>query len=46
MTKGERREQKHQRAWYKKYQANNRKALIVMIEAREKRLQKLLEGTA
>jgi len=45
MIKGERREQKRQRAWYKKYLANNRKALMVMIEAREKRLNKLLEGT-
>ena len=46
MTKGERREQKHKRAWYKKHQANNHKSLMVVIEAREKRLKKILEGTA
>ena len=45
MMKGERREQKRKRAWYKQHMANNRKALLVMMEARERRLKKLLEGT-
>lgn len=46
MTKGERREQKKNRAWYKKYLANNRKSLMVIIEAQESRTKKILEGTA
>ena len=40
MMKGERREQKRKRAWYKQHMANNRKALIVLIEAMEKRRSK------
>mgnify|MGYP007026261333 CR=1 FL=1 len=39
--KGERREQKQRRAWYKKYLANNRKALEVIIQAREGRLKRI-----
>ncbi len=40
MMKGERREQKRKRAWYKQHMANNRKALIVLIVAMEKRRSK------
>ena len=32
MLKGERREQKRSRAWYKRHQHNNRKALEILIE--------------
>ena len=39
MLKGERREQKRSRAWYKRHQHNNRKALEVIIEAQRKRLE-------
>ena len=40
MMKGERREQKRKRAWYKQHLANNRKALMVLIVAMEKRRSK------
>jgi len=40
-TKGERREQKRERAWYKKHMANNRKALEVIIQAKEARLKRI-----
>ena len=40
-TKGERREQKRKRAWYKEHMANNRKALEVVIQAREARLKRI-----
>ncbi len=40
MMKGERREQKRKRAWYKQHMANNRKALMVLIVAMEKRRSK------
>ena len=40
MMKGERREQKRKRAWYKQHMANNRKSLMVLINAIEKRLSK------
>ena len=35
VTKGERREQKKKRAWYKRHLANNRKALEVLIQAQK-----------
>ena len=40
MIKGERREQKRKRAWYKQHMANNHKALMVLISAMEKRANK------
>ena len=39
MLKGDRREQKRRRAWYKRPQHNNRKDLEVIIEAQRKRLE-------
>ena len=35
VTKGERREQKKKRDWYKRHVANNRKALEVLIQAQK-----------
>lgn len=40
MTRGERREQKRKRAWYKDHMANNRKSLEVIIEAERIRLRR------
>lgn len=40
MMKGERREQKRKRAWYKEHMANNRKSLEVLLRAIDKRLKK------
>lgn len=40
MTKGERREEKKSRAWYKRNMHNNRKSLEVIIEAQRKRMAK------
>ena len=40
MLKGERREQKKKRAWYKRCLASNRKSLQIIIDARINRLQK------
>ena len=37
-TKGERREEKRKRAWYKKHLASNRKSLNIGIHARLKRI--------
>ena len=37
LTRGERREQKKNRAWYKKAYKNNRKALEVIIQAQRDR---------
>jgi len=37
-TKGERREQKKNRAWYKEHLASNRKSLNIIIQARLKRI--------
>lgn len=42
MLKGERREQKKKRAWYKKALSNNRKALQLIINARINRVRKEL----
>ena len=39
-TRWERRDAKQTRAWYKKYMANNRKALEVIIQAKKNRLDK------
>jgi hypothetical protein len=39
MLKGERREQKRGRAWYKRHQHNNRKALEVIIEVERQRIR-------
>ena len=39
MLKGERREQKRSRAWYKRHQKNNRKALELLIEIQRKRIR-------
>ena len=39
MLKGERREQKRDKAWYKRHQKNNRKALEVLIEIQRKRIR-------
>ena len=40
MLKGERREQKKKRAWYKRWLASNRKALQIIIDAKINRLRK------
>ena len=37
MTRAERRDQKKNRSWYKKHLASNRKALQVVINAKNKR---------
>jgi len=37
-TKGERREEKRKRAWYKEHLASNRKSLNIIIQARLKRI--------
>jgi hypothetical protein len=37
-TKGERREEKRKRAWYKQHLASNRKSLNIIIQARLKRI--------
>jgi hypothetical protein len=37
-TKGERREQKKNRAWYKEHLASNRKSLNIITQARLKRI--------
>jgi len=42
MLKGERRHQKKQKAFMKKYLANNRKSLQVIIDARINRIRKEL----
>ena len=39
MLKGERREQKRSRAWYKRHQHNNRKALEILIQIQRKRIE-------
>ena len=39
-TKGERREQKQRKAWYKRYLANNRKSLEVIIQAQKNKIIK------
>ena len=39
-TRWTRRDAKKKGAWYKKYLANNRKALEVIIQARKNRLEK------
>ena len=39
MLKGDRREQKRRKAWYKRHQKNNRKALEVIIEIQRKRIR-------
>ena len=45
MLKGERREQKRSKAWYKRHQHNNRKALEVIIEVQRKRIRHASEQT-
>jgi len=44
MTKWKRREEKKNNAWYKKYLANNRKSLEVIIQAKKDRLTRFLKG--
>jgi hypothetical protein len=39
MLKGDRREQKRRKAWYKRHQKNNRKALEILIEIQRKRIR-------
>ena len=45
MLKGERREQKRSKAWYKRHQKNNRKALEVIIEVQRQRIRNASEQT-
>ena len=45
MLKGERREQKRSRAWYKRHQKNNRKALEVIIEIQRERIRNASKQT-
>ena len=45
MLKGDRREQKRRRAWYKRHQKNNRKALEVIIEVQRQRIRNASEQT-
>ena len=40
MTRGERRQQKREKAWRKRTRANNRKALEVIIEAQRQRMRR------
>jgi len=40
MTRGERRQQKREKAWSKRTRANNRKALEVIIEAQRQRMRR------
>ncbi len=40
MNKGERREQKRRRAWYKKHMHNNRKSLEILINIQRKEIKK------
>ena len=40
-TRWERRDEKKKRAWYKKHLHSNRKALEVIIKAREARLKRI-----
>ena len=46
MLKGERREQKRSRAWYKRHQHNNRKALEILIQIQRKRIQDASKQTS
>ena len=39
MLRGDRREQKRRRAWYKRHQHNNRKALVILIQLQRKRIE-------
>ena len=39
MLKGDRREQKRRRAWYKRHQHNNHKALEILIQLQRKRIE-------
>ncbi len=39
MLKGERREEKRRRAWYKRHQHNNRKSLEILIQIQRKRIE-------
>ena len=41
LSRGERREQKKNRAWYKEHLANNRKSLEIIIQAKEARLKRI-----
>ena len=45
MLKGDRREQKRRKAWYKRHQKNNRKALEVIIEVQRQRIRNASEQT-
>ena len=45
MLKGDRREQKRRRAWYKRNQKNNRKALEVIIEIQRERIRNASKQT-
>ena len=45
MLKGERREQKRDKAWYKRHQKNNRKALEVIIEVQRQRIRNASKQT-
>ena len=45
MLKGERREEKRRRAWYKRHQHNNRKALEVIIEVERQRIRNASKQT-
>jgi len=44
MSRWNRRDDKKKNAWYKKYLANNRKSLEIIIQAKKNRLTKLLKG--
>lgn len=46
MVRGERREQKRERALAKQQRANNRKSLEVIIQARNQRLIRIASGAA
>ena len=46
MVRGERREQKRERALAKRRRANNRKSLEVIIQARYQRLTHIASGVA
>jgi hypothetical protein len=46
MIKGERRDQKRDRAVAKQQRANNRKALEIIIQARHQRYRRILAGVA
>ena len=44
MSRWNRRDEKKKNAWYKKYMANNRKSLEVIIQAQRDRLARLVKG--